>query len=90
MESDEHVYDKCNVIMKMKKEVEISRKPEYEKLYSGNPNEQCEISRIFRSNMKILENIKEENVLTLLGPGDQKSCSESAVYTDTLYKLNWK
>ena len=88
MESDEHVYT-CNEIMKMNKEIENIIRPEYEKLYYGNVNEQRQISRIFNSNMKIIQNIKEENVSTLLGPCDQ-ICSASAVCTDTLYKLKWK
>ena len=87
-ESDAHV-TKCNVLLNMNKEIKSMKIPEYEKLYNGKPNEQLEISRIFSSNMKLLENIKEEDESTLLGPGDQ-SFSASAVCTDTLYKLNWK
>ena len=37
------------------------------------------------------ENIKEEseNFLTLVEPSDQSNYSASAVYIDTMYKLNW-
>ena len=75
--------------MKMNK-IEFIKRPEYGKIFDGNENEQYQISRIFSSNMKILENIKEENVLPQLGPCDQENCPESAVCTDTLHKLNWK
>ena len=63
----------------------------YEMLFTGNPNEQLEISQIFYSNLKILENIKEEseNLSTTLDPRDQSCFSASAVYTDIMYKLNW-
>ena len=44
----------------MNKELNSIKMPEYRKLYDGKPNEQLEISIIFNSNMKILENIKEE------------------------------
>ena len=41
-------------------------------------------SQLFSSNMKILENIKEDNLNlpTLCGPCDQSNYSVSAVYTD--------
>ena len=87
-ESDEHV-TRCTVISNMNKELKSIKMPEYRKLFDGKPNEQLDISRIFNSNMKLLENIKEEDVSTLLGPGDQ-NFSASAVCTDTLYKLYWK
>ena len=65
--------------------------PEYEKNYTGNPNEQLVLSQIFYSNLKILENMKEENeqFSTLVEPSDQSNYSASAVYIDTMYKLNW-
>ena len=65
--------------------------PKYEKIYKGNPKEQLEISRIFINNMKILENIKEENqnLSNIKDPCDQNNLSVSAVYTGTMYKLNW-
>ena len=85
-ESDAHIIE-CNVLLNMNKEVKSMKIPEYKKLYDGKPNEQLEITKMFNSNMKILENIKEENVSTLLGPGDQIIFSESAVCTDTMYKL---
>ena len=89
-ESDIHIYT-CSTILEIKKENAV-RIPKYELIYNGNSNEQLEISRIFSENMKIIENMNEEhcNSFTLWGPGDQKSISESAVCTDTLYKLNWK
>ena len=82
-ESDCHVL-KCSKILKMNQEYENIEIPDYEKLYTGSPNEQLEISRIFSSNMKILENIKEDNLnlSTLCGPCDQSNYFVSAVYTD--------
>ena len=58
-ENDEHV-TRFNVILNMNKELNSIKMPEYRKLYDGKPNEQLEISIIFNSNMKILENNKEE------------------------------
>ena len=92
-ESDNHILT-CSTILEIQKDNAVKRIPKYELIYNGNSNEQLEISRIFSANMKILENIKEEysnsNLSTLWGPSDQKSLSESAVCTDTLYKLSWK
>ena len=75
----------------MNKELKSIKMPGYRKLCDGNPNEQLEISQIFYSYLKILENIKEENenLSTTLDPRDQSCFSASAVYTDTMYKLNW-
>ena len=89
-ENDKHVLE-CTILLKMNKEYEDVKVPEYEKLYKGNPKEQLEISRMFMSNMKILENIKEENqnLSNILDPCDQSYFSASAVYTGTMYKLNW-
>ena len=89
-ESDKHVLQ-CKTILKMNKDYKCIDIPKYEKLYTGNPNEQLQISKIFHSNLKILENIKEENenLSNLLDPCDQSSFSASAVYTDTMYKLIW-
>ena len=67
--------------MSMNKEYGNMKIPDYDKLYTGNPNEQLEISRLYSSNMKILENIKED-ISTLWGPCDQSNDSVSAVYTD--------
>ena len=39
----------------MNKEYDYIEIPDYEKLYTGSPNEQLGISRLFSSNMKILE-----------------------------------
>ena len=89
-ESDEHV-TRCTVISNMNKELKSIKMPGYRKPCDGNPNEQLEISQIFYSNLKILENFKEEseNLSTTLDPRDQSCFSASAVYTDTMYKLNW-
>ena len=64
----------------MNKEYKCIEIPEYEKLYTGNPNEQLQISKIFHSNLKILENIKEENenLSNMLDPCDQSNFSASA------------
>ena len=88
-ESDSHVLT-CSAILRMKKEQEVEI-PKYELIYNGNPNEQLKISRIFNANMKILENIKEENpnLSNIKDPCDQNYLSASAVYTITMYKLNW-
>ena len=89
-ENDKHVLE-CSTLLKMNKEYEFMKVPEYEKLYKGNPKEQLEISRMFMSNMKILENIKEENqnLSNILDPCDQSYFSASAVYTGTMYKLHF-
>ena len=89
-ESDHNVLQ-CKTILKMNKDYKCIKVPAYEMLFTGNPDEQLEISQIFYSNLKILENIKEEseNLSTMLDPRDQSCFSASAVYTDTMYKLNW-
>ena len=79
-ESDCHVLQ-CSKLLKMNKEYRNMKIPDYDKLFTGSPNEQLEISRLFTSNMKILENIKED-ISTLCGPCDQSIYSVSAVYTD--------
>ena len=77
--------------MLVNKKYESIEVPDYEKIYEGNPKEQLEISRIFIRNMKILENMKEENqnLSNIKDPCDQNYLSASAVYTITMYKLNW-
>ena len=89
-ENDQHVLQ-CNTLKEMNKEYKCIEIPEYEKIYTGNPNEQLLLSQIFYSNLKILENMKEENekFSTLVEPSDQSNYSASAVYIDTMYKLNW-
>ena len=89
-ENDKHVTQECSTLMRMNKEYSIEV-PDYEKIYEGNPKEQLEISRIFIRNMKILENMKEENqnLSNIKDPCDQNYLSASAVYTITMYKLNW-
>ena len=58
-ESQKHVLE-CDEILKLNKEYNKMEIPEYEKLLSGNVQDQLKISKIFNSNMKIMETLKNE------------------------------
>ena len=58
-ESQEHILQ-CNVILQMNKEYDKMKIPEYEKLLDGNVDEQLILSKIFSSNMKIMEKLKSK------------------------------
>ena len=57
-ESQEHVI-KCNVILQMNTDYDMEV-PEYEELLHGNVAQQSKISKLFNSNMKILQKLKKE------------------------------
>ena len=57
-ETQEHIY-KCTEILKHK-EINDDKKPEYGKIMAGNTEEQIEIAKIFKENMKILEKMSSD------------------------------
>ena len=59
-ESQEHILQ-CNEILQMNKEYEINEIPKYEKLQNGDVSDQLLISKIFTSNMKVIEKLKKLN-----------------------------
>ena len=56
-ESQEHILQ-CNEILQLNNEYEINEIPKYEKLQNGDVSDQLLISKIFTSNMKVLEKLK--------------------------------
>ena len=59
-ENQEHIIQ-CEEILQINKEYENIEIPEYEKIQNGDVSEQLLISKIFTSNMKVIEKIEKGN-----------------------------
>ena len=57
-ENQEHVI-KCNVLLQMNSEYDMNVR-DYKHILNGNVAQQIQISRLFKSNMKILQKFKKE------------------------------
>ena len=58
-ETQEHKLQ-CEVILNMNKEYEQMKVIDYEKISSGNVEEQLTVSKLFKENMKIIDKLKKE------------------------------
>ena len=56
-ETQEHVYDQCKSLMDLNKEQ--IEKPEFRKLFYGTVKDQLKIPKVFRQNMKLLEEMEK-------------------------------
>ena len=56
-ETQEHVYDQCISLMDLNKEQ--IEKPEFRKLFYGTVKDQLKIPKVFRQNMKLLEEMEK-------------------------------
>ena len=57
-ENQEHVIN-CNVLLQMNPEYDMKVR-DYKLILHGNVDQQLQISRLFKSNMKILQKLKNE------------------------------
>ena len=57
-ESRRHILH-CNILLQNDEQYKEKYTPEYERLFDGSVDEQLQISKMFSSNMKILEKYKQ-------------------------------
>ena len=58
-ENQQHVLQ-CSEIFKLNNDYSINEVPKYEKLHNGDVSEQLLLSKVFTSNMKVIEKLKKE------------------------------
>ena len=57
-ESQRHILQ-CNILLQNNEQSKEMNIPEYERLFDGSVDEQLQLSKMFSSNMKILEKYKQ-------------------------------